>query len=226
MKPSEVYEVLKQKGIDSVFHANSVTTSLTFLRQRAFVSRGFAEAKGLPQTPQYSDAQDKQVGVWNDVFVDTDDYHHRIRRLNQYGPVVFGIRSEILAELPKDSDVLVTKSNPTKWAHGQTTADRYYQSREELTGELTRGTFDQMITIRTPGAVLPFDRHLVSLVVDDPGQLLDTGRDACTASIALLDQASMEAGLSIRASKRVCRSECRCLGEYGARWTGKLRSYF
>ena len=49
-------------------------------------SRGYVEDRRLPQTPQYSDDADKQLGIWSDVFTDGVDIHAR-GSIRNYGPV-------------------------------------------------------------------------------------------------------------------------------------------
>jgi len=64
MKPSDVYAVLKQSRVAHLYHANSVTTSCTFLEQGGLLSRGFVQKSGFSQTAQSSDDVDKKYGIW------------------------------------------------------------------------------------------------------------------------------------------------------------------
>lgn len=94
-----VYEVLAAAGVESIYHANSVITSCQFLRNRALLSRGTVERRGLYQTAQGSDDIDKRFGIWFDVFTDSVDIHDRAKRANLYGPALFVLDSELIAKV-------------------------------------------------------------------------------------------------------------------------------
>jgi hypothetical protein len=64
-----VFEVLVEKDIESLNHANRVITTYQFLRYGSLISRGIIERKKWRQTAQISDEMDKEFSVWNDVFV-------------------------------------------------------------------------------------------------------------------------------------------------------------
>lgn len=72
-----VYEILKNKGVETLHHANSIITSCQFLRTASLVSRGTAHRKALYQTPQKSDGIDKTYAIWFDIFTDSVDIHAR-----------------------------------------------------------------------------------------------------------------------------------------------------
>src|SRR5437879_6502931 len=101
MKGSDVYGVLKEVGATHLYHANSITTSCTFLEQGGLMSRGLVEGRGLEQTKQLSDRIDKKYGIWHSIFLDHIDIHHRANGLNLYGPVLFVLDLEILLGLPE-----------------------------------------------------------------------------------------------------------------------------
>jgi hypothetical protein len=225
MNGPDVLAVLLAKGIPHVFHANSVLTSGAFLRQGGLLSRGYAEANNQPQTPQYTDAIDKRFGIWHDVFVDSDDYHRRIRNPNQYGPVVFEIDSQILNHLPAGSEVFVTRSNPTKWANGQSHGDRYFETSQQLSAALTKGTFDYMITIRTPNGMLPFGQHLIQVVLDDPSKQRADNTDVFASALAALQVMAQQSGVTAPLIKRTCNDGCKCAATYDSHWK-HWRSYF
>lgn len=218
MNGQEVFEVLQAKGILRLYHANSVTTSCTFLRQGALVSRGYAEANRLPQTYQYTDEKDKKYNVWNDVFLDTDDYHRRISDQNKYGPVVFMMDSQILTALPSESHVLVTRSNPSDWLDSQTHDDRYFSTKQQLLAGLSLGTMSQMLTIRTPNSLLPFGRALIEVVLDNPQQQLANQSDAFTSSMTNLSTAASSGSVTAPLRSRNCNQGCKCVGTYQSKW--------
>ena len=71
--PIELFQFFEQKNFKYFFHANTVTTSCTFIQKNGLYSRGAIETMGLMQTEQSSDYIDKQFGVWNDIFIDLFD---------------------------------------------------------------------------------------------------------------------------------------------------------
>ncbi|MCR5637474.1 MAG: hypothetical protein K6F97_01305, partial [Lachnospiraceae bacterium] len=74
---------------DRLFHANSVKTSINFIRRMALFSRKFGEERNL-QTVQNSDVIDKEFGVWNDIFFDNVDIPYKSgNNVSAYGPVMF-----------------------------------------------------------------------------------------------------------------------------------------
>ena len=131
LDPIEVLDLLKEKNIDFLFHANTVATACTFIEQGGLLSRGAVEDSGLLQTPQMSDELDKKYNVWNDIFFDSIDLHKKFKRQNYYGPVLFKFDVNILAS-PNMPELWITRDNPTRWNYKQTDSDRYFQSLEEL----------------------------------------------------------------------------------------------
>ena len=113
-----VYEILKSKGVDFLYHANSVQTSCTFLKNGSLLSRGVVQRRGFRQTEQPSDVIDQKYGVWLDIFTDSVDIHQRANRRNTYGPVLFKINIDILKTLNLPP-LWITKKNPTKWIDGE-----------------------------------------------------------------------------------------------------------
>lgn len=152
MQGKDVLDALKKIGVTHLYHANSVTTSCTFLERGGLLSRGFVEHNGLKQTLQTPDEDDKKFGVWDRIFLDQVDIHERAGKKkapNQYGPVLFPLDLDILLRLPVGSDVLVTKENPIYW-EGRAEADRCFQNAEDLEKHIQKGEFAQMIMIHTP----------------------------------------------------------------------------
>jgi hypothetical protein len=85
----DVIRTLDRKGNGYLYHANTIRTSCTFLANGGLLSRGAVEARGLQQTPQRSDGDDRRYGVWDDIWLDGVDIHAQARRENVYGPVLF-----------------------------------------------------------------------------------------------------------------------------------------
>jgi hypothetical protein len=122
MLVTDVYEVLTSIGATTLHHANTVTTSCSFLTLRGLASRALVESSGLSQTRQYSDDIDKRYNIWHCVFVDHVDIHSRGGRVkgpNQYGPVLFKLELEALLTLPRDTHIFITKKNPVNFVFGE-----------------------------------------------------------------------------------------------------------
>jgi len=212
MTGQEVYEVLMARGGDKLYHANSVRTSLSLLQLGGLASRGVVRDRGLPQTSQISDSEDREYGIWYDSFVDTYDIHSALRRRNFYGPVLFVMAAELLLRLPAETTVLVTRCNPTKW-DGLSDDQRYFLTSSELAAGLRVGYFDHMITIRSPDGIVPFAGTVERIVLDEPrlsapeiGQEYVTARDAISATAA-------RAGIQVQVERRTC-VWCNCTNDY------------
>lgn len=228
MNGPDLVPILKRKGIDKLYHANTVTTSCTFLQEGGLASRGYVDAHGLKQTPQASDATDKRYCIWHDVFFDTDDIHARIGNLNFYGPVLFTFDVDVLNQLPTGTEVRVTKSNPhPNWSANDTNADRYFLTTAEVGANLVKGRFDHMIVLRTPQSILPFPSTPVEIVVDDPKKAVLTPGDPTDAFIRAeqrLKDASRVRPTLIALQRRSCAAGCSCATEYARR--ADLRHWF
>ena len=70
LNPIDLYDILRSKGINQLFHANTVATSITFLNEAHLLSRKYVEDNKLFQTAQYSDEKDKAFDIYDDIFVD------------------------------------------------------------------------------------------------------------------------------------------------------------
>lgn len=111
MNGSEIANELRRRGRTELFHACTLTTFESYCRLGAYRSRAAIEAAGLPMTTQYSDAIDKHLGVWNDLFLNLFDQHGDVHRgksvtgLNKFGPLcltfdvaaLVGVDGEFLA---------------------------------------------------------------------------------------------------------------------------------
>lgn len=214
MRGQDVYEALIEKGIRELHHANSVTTSCTFLELGGLASRGCVSTRGLQQTPQSSDALDQGFGIWDDIFVDTVDIHQRARQVNWYGPVLFVVNVDILNALPVGSEVFVTKKNPTNWINGEAQEARYFSSLEELHAFLQRGTFGQMVTIRTAGGLLPFPTRSTMVMVDDPAWQRSDRVGSVAYTENRLRTAAAAGNTNLVINRRVCRDGCKCRETY------------
>lgn len=103
MTNETIKQILIEKGITHLYHANSVATASTFLENGGVFSRGAAEDRGLYQTSQETDDTDRDVDVFYDIFFDSVDIHQRIKKLNHYGPVLFVYSIDLIDTLPQGS---------------------------------------------------------------------------------------------------------------------------
>lgn len=170
LSPKRLHAILKSKGVDFLYHANTVLTSLTFIRENALLSRKYVEENGLVQTPQKSDPEDKKFNVWDDVFVDGVDLHQKYKRANLYGPVLFVVKLELLLS-PSCPPLLICKNNPMYWNDGDSLADRYYSDIEEFNNDYLSGKKVDarlMITFRNADKQIKLNKFLRLIVLDKP----------------------------------------------------------
>lgn len=213
LDPERIYEILKDKGVETLHHANSVITSCQFLRSGSLISRGTIQRNEMYQTPQKSDALDIKYGIWFDIFTDSVDIHARASRVNFYGPVLFVLDSEIIRDT-YTGNVWVTKLNPTKWA-GQTYEQRWFTSEEDMERNFVYGRFDQMIVFRHSGGELYFKDYLREIILDDPQlEVPEPHIDYYSMAYGALRLAMTEGGIDAEISKRECRKYCRCVRRY------------
>jgi len=171
-----LYRILKEKNIDFLFHANTVSTSITFIEQRALLSRHFIETNALHQTEQKSDNEDKKFDVWDHVFLDGADLHKKYKRANKYGPVMFRFKLELLTS-QDFSSIHVTKSNPWYWTENTTLEEKYYKDAEDIKNDyLTGKRLDSqiMFTIRKPETKIKLNKYLDSIGLDKPKLMVNT----------------------------------------------------
>jgi len=224
----KLYNLLIEKGITAFFHANTVLTSLTFIRERALLSRKFVEQNNLIQTDQKSDEKDKKYGVWDDVFLDAFDIHKKYNKRNLYGPVMFVFKLEMLLS-PSISQALVTKCNPINWSDTLTNDDKYYSSIDQIKDDyLTGKKLDSqiMITFRSPDKCIKLNKFLKGILVDKPSLIVKIKRINGDVTNGLLgdevfkrlEEVLKESGLGqIALQKRhslTKRIFCRCQTEY------------
>lgn len=115
----EIKTYLLEKGVTELFHANTVTTSISFFKAGGLLSRGEVENRGLKQTSQLSDNDDKIYNIWNDIFFDSCDIHHMLKCPNKYGPVCFVFSIDLLDD-PMLPEIRITRSNPYNWEKNNT----------------------------------------------------------------------------------------------------------
>ena len=208
---TKLHQLFKEKGIHFLFHANTVSTSKTFIEQGGLMSRGAIEENGLIQTDQSSDAIDKLFGVWHDIFLDTVDLHGYFPRQNLYGPVAFKISTDFI--LAHDYNIWVTKDNPINWNQDQPDSEKYFETVQEL-----RENWDKyqrqrkMITIRHQNIPILFD--FVELVIIDDPRVTNGKTVYFNECVRLLKESLMvNPPLMNRFQKRQCK-DCFCTSNY------------
>lgn len=113
-----------------LYHANSVITSLEFIKSKKLFSRKYGEDMGLPQTYQKSDEVDKQKGIFNDIFFDNCDIGEN--RPCYYGPITFVFDAEKILRFERE--IKITKNNPI---HKSDTY-MYFSSLAELESQMLK----------------------------------------------------------------------------------------
>ncbi|SEC25200.1 hypothetical protein SAMN04489761_2491 [Tenacibaculum sp. MAR_2009_124] len=209
----DLYNLLSEKGIHHLYHANTVGTSRTFIEQGGLMSRGAVESKGLNQTPQSSDAIDKVFDVWNDVFLDTVDLHTYFSRQNYYGPVLFKLTTDFLNEI--DLDVWVTKDNPINWNVEMTDKQKYFVSVEELSENWEQYQRQRkMTTIKNNMDSILMD-YVEEVIVDNPAvQITKTGLVFFNQAMAdLKETLKINPPLKNKFKTRTCNG-CFCRDNY------------
>lgn len=179
---SEIYALLAEKGVKNLFHANTVSTAITFINNDALLSRGFVEQNQLHQTLQKSDKEDVEFNVWDDVFVDGLDLHKKYQKANFYGPVLFVLKLDLLLS-PNLKFVLVTKDNPMYWKKNQTWEDRYYSNIEDVKRDyLTGSKLDSriMFTFRSPMDKIKLSQYLEFVGIDNPRIIINVRANQTT----------------------------------------------
>lgn len=237
--PSDILQILAKKGCGTLYHANTVQTSCTFLEHGALISRGAVSANGGRQTYQYTDQKDQQFGIWNDIFVDVDDLHESLGRVNFYGPVLFKIDPKALM-LPGIQAVCVTRSNPSNWQSSTPDAQRYLMTLADVENALSGGgRWNNMLVLRQAdpnGMPLVLDGVLNEIVVDDPAVTLTCSdgtqvSSPYTHAAQLLAKHAQAGGLASvkivpRGITQPFHAHCQCPNGYAAMKASDLRKSF
>ncbi len=170
-----LYKILSDKGVKNLFHSNTVLTSLTFINNRALLSRAYVKDNNLVQTFQKSDKEDIAYNVWDDVFVDGLDLHKKYNRPNNYGPILFVLKLDLLLSTSLQK-VLITKNNPWYWKPNDNLDDRYYSDIEEVKKDyLTGKGIDAriMFTFRSTEQLIKLNKYLEFIGIDKPNIIVN-----------------------------------------------------
>jgi len=212
--PKRIYETLKDKGVSSIYHANSVITSCHFLRNRYLMSHDAVARLGLVQKSLLSDQIGKNYGIWNDIFTDSVDIHSQHDNVNIHGPVLFELDIEIIKNT-YTGKVWVTKSNPSDWEANTNHERRWFVSANDLDHYFTHGNSNHMAIFRHCGGKLPIHNHLKRIILDDPQLQTDTYQiDYFSMAYGAIKLAMTEGGIDAPIEKRTCKSGCSCLQNY------------
>lgn len=184
MTNSEIKKVLLSKGVQNLYHTNTVETSLSFMKSGGMLSRGLCEDMGFPQTDQNTDALDKEFGIYYDIFFDSIEIQ-RITGISYYGPVMFVYSLDVL-DIVEEGNILITKSNPQKWKHTESYNDHYFLRLDELNVSFLKNDFGQHITLVNQRQPLLF-KYLERIVLSDAQQsdntLFYTAKNAIAKAI-------------------------------------------
>lgn len=169
-----LYKILKEKDVEFLYHANTVSTSLTFINQLALLSRHQIEKENLLQSVQKSDTIDKKYDVWDHVYLDGTDHHVKYSRANFYGPVIFRMKLDMLTA-PSLSKVFIMKSNPITWNDRTTLENKFYIDIDDVNRDYLSGKkLDSqiMFTFRKPEKTIKLKSFLHSIGIDEPNIIL------------------------------------------------------
>ncbi len=212
MDNKALYAFLKAKGVTYFFHANTVSTSFTFMVNNGLMSRGLVEKKGCFQTKQKSDEIDKKYDVWDDIFIDSLDLHGFFPRQNLYGPVAFQFNIEFLLE--DSHDIWITKDNPIYWNEKLTMEEKYFQGIDDLTENWDN--FDRqkkMFTIRKAHEPSLF-KYLEKIILDDPGVTIPESIHLLKEAVRSINEAvALNPLLKGKSEVRICQN-CYCKDNY------------
>jgi hypothetical protein len=209
-----IYEILKDKGVTSIYHANSVMSACSFLQNRCLLSRGSMDKSGLLQTSQISAKTGRNYGIWDDVFTDSVDIHRLAGSANTQGPVLFELDVEIIRQT-YTGKVWVTKSNPAEWETLTHHERRWFVSAVDLDHYFARDNADHMTVFRHCGGKLPIHNHLKKIVLDDPELKTQTDQIDCfSMAYGAIRLAMSDGGFDVPVEKRVCDAACGCRDDY------------
>ena len=209
MNNQTIKHILMDKGVQYLYHANTVPTACTFLEHGGLLSRAYVENHSLFQTSQKTDDQDRTLGIFNDIFFDSVDIHQRGHELNKYGPVSFVYSIDLIDVLPQGK-LKITKDNPIRWKLRMTEEEKYFLNEYELSSCFDKNKFAQHITICNQNEPISF-RYLEKIVLDDP-QIDD--RSYFNEAYDKLSNYIYENAPEIPLEVRECPSSCNCKENY------------
>lgn len=209
----QLKQLLIEHNVEYLYHANTVATAVTFLSYGGLLSRGAVEEQNLFQTPQESDSLDKQLGVFFNIFFDSDDIHARAHDINAYGPNSIDVFDTLL-----DKVVKVTKDNPIRWDETTTETERYFTELIPMSLVYHKGAFQQHLTICNMHDPLAFSPYLVKVLIENPNIPNTVYFDKAVDTIQNLLECN---GLDVPLEVRQCSNDCNCQVKYKS-YKGRL----
>lgn len=218
-----IYDILVEKGITHLYHANSLITSCHYLLHGSLLSRQKVDDLNYPQTSQYTDPMDKRYKIYNSIFLDSCDLHARMDKINDYGPVMFKINIDILNN-STTGNVRITKSNPSDW--GASKNGDWFKSLSDIEKKFEKFTFGQMLVFSYCNGVLPLGDFLETVIVDDPRIKYDKVLDLYSYAAGALRYSGVIGPLNkVKVKKRNC-SPCGCKYQYSKYDEKLLKKFF
>ncbi|MBH8567555.1 hypothetical protein KB206_01570 [Microvirga sp. STS02] len=233
LKSTEVLRILRAQNVDALYHANTVSTCGTFLRDGHLLARGIVHERGLDQTDQKSDKIDRELGIWYDIFFDAVDIHVQSGRRSYYGPVMMKFDLSLLEQdwLPK---VWVAKSNPIDWKADTPEEKRWFISIKELETSYSKTNFGHHIVLRNIGGSIRLNPYLKEIVLDNPHRTMEITQQRYTLDLVSSSIGAMRA--SARAGKllnkgldtviRQCLGSCKCASLYKGMTSTEFKKLF
>lgn len=196
MTNEQIKRFLKSNGVFHLYHANTVETSISFLKNNGLLSRGLCEDMNLPQTPQYTDKSDKLYNIFYDIFFDSMEIQRRTG-ISYYGPVLFVYSVDVI-DIVQEGHVRITKMNPDKWNNNLNDNEKYFCNFEELSIHFDKDDFGQHITLTDQRQPLSFN-YLEQIILSDPQKEDNSLFDrACATISSLLIDLDFNIPLNIR----------------------------
>lgn len=139
-----IESILADRGYSYLHHANTSATALSFLRNKALLSRQYVSVHPTTsyQTWQGTDSIDKKYGIFNDIFFDAENLWENV--INNYGPVVFRYSLKVL----QGKKIRISNGNPVKWE--DIPAEKRYLVSE-----------DDVIKLSPEGQSWPWGSHII-----------------------------------------------------------------
>lgn len=202
----EIKQVLRDKGVTSLYHADTVATSLLYLESGGLLPGDAWEVSGVMPPSRRRDAETRPLGRFHDVFFASCDEHDRVHRYNLYGPVLYVYSLEVLDQLA-GQEVLITREHPLRWA-GERGEELYFRSVQEMQEQFCAGDICQYVAVRNAHEPIGFD-CLQEIVLDDPNIENDNFFRAFSKISKLKKQKGIEAPLTVRQCRKCQKKFCR-----------------
>ena len=243
MKSAELIAELKRRRHAAVYHACTLGSFRSYAEVGAYRSRDAVVARRLTLTPQVSDGKDKELGVWNHLFLNVFDQHGDVHKgksvtgINKYGPVlmvfsvdgmaahragILGCRKEISAPDydPREHDVATLADFVA-----MTFADRNPQSFSDAPSRIPDGRPGPNMCVHyvddTEG--IPFGPYLTDVIVDTLPEPFSSIQTAVLHEVQALTRACAP-NATVRL--RSCIPTCYCRAGYATMSERDVSDFF